>query len=195
MINASFFIKYSYNDGYRAGIDVGQEESLQEGFNTTFKVSSQLLFSVAEIRGLVSGKLSYNLLRQGTLSSDQEQLLQALLGDIVEYETELLTFSRQLYSQLLQEERSCTNDSENVQHVDDNCSAEKENNCRLTDTSSAVDDEPENTTDDNMLKEKVTKELNEKLEISDDINKANELPEVKISQFKKRLKLILMTGS
>ncbi|XP_053390426.1 uncharacterized protein LOC128553317, partial [Mercenaria mercenaria] len=55
------------------------------------------------------GKLSYQLMKPGVLSPDQEQLLQTLLGDIVEYETHLLKFSNELYSHLKQKEDSSCN--------------------------------------------------------------------------------------
>lgn len=49
----------SLQDGYRAGIDVGQEECVQEGFNAAFSQSSNLLFSIAELRGTVRLVLHY----------------------------------------------------------------------------------------------------------------------------------------
>lgn len=42
-----------FQDGFRTGIEAGQESSLQEGFDTGFGYSAHLLFLIASLRGKV----------------------------------------------------------------------------------------------------------------------------------------------
>ncbi|KAL4222720.1 Protein YAE1 [Mactra antiquata] len=85
-------------DGYRSGIESGQEERLQDGFNLTYYVSSKLLFVVSALRGQVSGKLSYNLMNPNTYSVQQIDDLELLLTDLLQFETELLDFSNESFN-------------------------------------------------------------------------------------------------
>lgn len=122
-------------NGYREGLDAGQEESLQEGFNEAFQVSTRLLFRVAELRGHVSGKLSYKLMRSGALSSHQEQELQLLLADILEYETELLTFNQERFQEELRttsKDNRLANQKECAKHVDEETESIGQNVCDKT---------------------------------------------------------------
>ncbi|XP_045168987.2 uncharacterized protein LOC123531799 isoform X2 [Mercenaria mercenaria] len=186
-------IEKNASDGYRAGIDVGQEECLQEGFNTSFTQSSKLLFAVSELRGIVSGKLSYQLMKPGVLSPDQEQLLQTLLGDIVEYETHLLKFSNELYSHLKQKEDSSCNSGAEINPginnrlttiVDDD---ETEYNIDIKDrsnTESRAGNANSRTVGENNLVSELT---------DSESQDASSL--VKINKFKSRLKTILTQES
>ena len=132
-------------------------------------------------------------MRPGSLSHEQEHFLQDLLGDIVEYETELLKFSHQSYSQVLQkEEYSHTSDTENHQNIVNECSDESGITSRLADCQNTKDVAlPNHVNKDN----KVSEDIDKKHEISDELCTSSTQTEyeVKISQFKTRLKSILTT--
>ena len=48
MIGKRFII---LQEGYREGLDAGQESTLQDGFNKGFALATSLLFNIAELRG------------------------------------------------------------------------------------------------------------------------------------------------
>ncbi|XP_052246335.1 protein YAE1 homolog isoform X2 [Dreissena polymorpha] len=80
-------------EGYRDGLDYGQEGSLQDGFDAGFAKAGEHVYPVAALRGRISGKLAFSLMVGGNLTSEQTSKLEELLGDVLDLETELLDFS------------------------------------------------------------------------------------------------------
>ncbi|WAQ94171.1 YAE1-like protein, partial [Mya arenaria] len=56
IVNALFWTKTTNsvkNDGYRNGLEAGQEGSLQAGFNFGFSLGATQLFKLAQLRGKI----------------------------------------------------------------------------------------------------------------------------------------------
>lgn len=141
---------------------------------------------------IFSGKLSHNLLQPGRLTVDQEQLLQTLLGDILEYETQLLKFSKELFTktqQLCVHDRKCdeTDLGTCAELRDTNDTTEQRATSDLKDTSVEEISDNELTTKKTHVKTNEVTSCDKKeykLDFSD-----------RIRCFKTRLNEILTTGN
>ncbi|XP_059171498.1 uncharacterized protein LOC131952718 [Physella acuta] len=85
------------NDGYRTGLEKGQEECLQKGFDSAFKEALKMSLAAGKLQGAISAQLSYHPTRctapsTGCTSQEPGTTVSALtLQDILSSTSDLMS--------------------------------------------------------------------------------------------------------
>ncbi|XP_046336775.2 uncharacterized protein LOC124118626 [Haliotis rufescens] len=84
--------------GYREGVESGQENTLQSGFNAGYDQAVRTCWKIGHLRGKLSAHLSLRSLNRDATTAESESRhgeIESLLKEITQFEKELVELSKQ----------------------------------------------------------------------------------------------------